>query len=107
MASVYAADSSTHTLTPTMLAYAKSIYNRKEADIGPGEGFNDFLTRLTSPALDALLPETVDANHSLANYYISSSHNTYLAGNQLYGKASTRPYQHVKQVHPVRARPKD
>ena len=36
-----------------------------------------------------------DLSHPLSNYFISSSHNTYLSGNQLYGDASGRAYESV------------
>jgi phosphatidylinositol phospholipase C delta len=36
-----------------------------------------------------------DTSHKLSNYFISSSHNTYLSANQLTGKASTDRYKDV------------
>jgi hypothetical protein len=36
-----------------------------------------------------------DLDHSLSNYFISSSHNTYLTGHQLYGKANVDGYKNV------------
>ncbi|KAH0365498.1 PLC-like phosphodiesterase, partial [Aureobasidium melanogenum] len=50
---------------------------------------------LGSDEADAMAPVTLDASHPLSDYFISSSHNTYLWGNQLYGKASTKAYQKV------------
>ncbi|KAJ1334083.1 phosphatidylinositol phospholipase C delta [Microdochium nivale] len=63
-------------------------------DARPGE------TQIT-PALQALLdkehaivpPELTDRSHPLPEYFISSSHNTYLMGHQLHGKSSAAAYE--------------
>ncbi|KAH7026736.1 phosphatidylinositol-specific phospholipase C [Microdochium trichocladiopsis] len=65
-----------------------------EADAQPGQ------TSL-SPALRSLLerphaivpPELTDRSHPLPEYFISSSHNTYLMGHQLHGKSSATAYE--------------
>ncbi|KAI1269224.1 1-phosphatidylinositol-4,5-bisphosphate phosphodiesterase [Xylariaceae sp. FL1019] len=54
-----------------------------------------------SPALSALLdkphiqvpPELTDRSHPLPEYFISSSHNTYLLGHQLQGRSSASAYE--------------
>ena len=80
------------TLPPSIVKHAKSLFDEQHGTHGD---FNAFLNDLNSAASDALLTETLDAGHPLSHYYISSSHNTYLSGNQLYGRASHTPYQHV------------
>ncbi|KAI4723221.1 phosphoinositide phospholipase C [Aureobasidium sp. EXF-10727] len=60
-----------------------------------GQASNRLLTYLGSEEANAMAPAILDATHPLSDYFISSSHNTYLWGNQLYGKASTKAYQKV------------
>lgn len=56
-----------------------------------------------SPALKALVekphisvpPELTDRSHPLPEYYVSSSHNTYLMAHQLYGSSSAAAYENA------------
>ena len=60
--------------------------------------FGDFVTYMCSPTGNALrLPqvEKRDMSHPLTSYFISSSHNTYLVGHQLYGDSTTAGYINV------------
>lgn len=64
----------------------------------PELDLKDFLQYMTSDAGDVVGPlgaEQGDLTHPLSSYFISSSHNTYLTGNQLSSDASTDAYKNV------------
>ncbi|QDS72954.1 hypothetical protein FKW77_008506 [Venturia effusa] len=56
----------------------------------------DFLDFMSSDKSNANGPfPNQDLDHTLCNYFISSSHNTYLTGHQLYGKSNVNGYKNV------------
>ena len=62
----------------------------------PSWAFNDFLNYVTSPKFTALGPvHDNDLSYPISNYFISSSHNTYLTGHQLYGQSTVDGYTNV------------
>lgn len=108
-------------LSPELLSYAKALYveacngndgiegfyrtqgiTSVEYDelrpSGCAEGFDHFVQYLMSPKSDPMAPVPLDASYPLSDYFISSSHNTYLWGNQLYGKASAEAYRNVSKI---------
>lgn len=70
----------------------------QENELAHGD-FNEFLSYMSSPASNAeasiVDPKDRDLSFPLSNYFISSSHNTYLTGNQLYSESSTDAYKNV------------
>jgi phosphatidylinositol phospholipase C delta len=71
----------------------------KEGELDEGEAGLD--TEQSTPALQQLLnkshihvpSEVTDRTHPLPDYFISSSHNTYLIAHQLYGASSASAYE--------------
>lgn len=58
--------------------------------------FPDILSYMDSPDASAMAPMgEQDLSLPLPSYFVNSSHNTYLTGNQLYGHASTLAYEDV------------
>ncbi|KAG6039675.1 hypothetical protein E4U41_002309 [Claviceps citrina] len=61
-----------------------------------GIDMDEFLAYMTSEDSAITLPwKTCDLTWPLSSYFISSSHNTYLSGNQLYSDSTTDAYTNV------------
>lgn len=91
-------------LSPTVLSYLETISSGKrhlsplqlEELSKPPHG-NKFLEYMKSPSSNASGPtSSIDLSYPLSNYFVNSSHNTYLTGNQLYSVSSTDAYKHVR-----------
>ncbi|QQP51733.1 Phosphoinositide phospholipase C [Caligus rogercresseyi] len=66
----------------------------------PKLSFEDFLDYLFSPS-NALLPPNIqedDMNHPLPQYFINSSHNSYLNGHQFFGNSIVRNYARLLRL---------
>ncbi|KAK8044240.1 1-phosphatidylinositol-4-5-bisphosphate phosphodiesterase delta-1 [Apiospora rasikravindrae] len=72
---------------------------QQQEELDGGLDFDHFVRYMTSPAAEALAPapaaQTQDMSWPLNSYFVSSSHNTYLEGNQLTSDASTEAYKKV------------
>lgn len=73
-----------------------SIQNDPRAPSSPDTAaLTAYLASPENGAIQLPDPSSKDWSHSLNEYFISSSHNTYLTGHQLYGKSTTEGYINV------------
>lgn len=74
---------------------ASRSFTARSGEEGTLAQFIDFLRGKDGNAEAPLGPEERDMGYPLSNYYVNSSHNTYLTGNQLYGESSGMAYREV------------
>lgn len=72
--------------------YKENVLSKGEAGIDQ-EQPTTALRELLDKSHIRVPPEVLDRNHPLPEYFISSSHNTYLMAHQLYGSSDASAYE--------------
>ena len=75
-------------LSPPAVPHGNDVFN-----LGNLSGFLSYMSSASAGAMSPL--EAQDLSLPMTNYFINSSHNTYLTGNQLYSESSTKVYRDV------------
>lgn len=108
-------------LSPTILAYLQSAFSGRKPHAhqislfhsrahssdashldaaGGTRDFDDFCSYMTSADSNVASPfPRSELTWPMSNYFINSSHNTYLTGNQLYSESSTDAYTNVRDAY--------
>ena len=82
-------------VSPALRSYLvnKDVLSESDAGLGDPDGMTELLHNLLSKAHVDVPPSVTDRSHPLPEYFISSSHNTYLLAHQLYGTSSAEAYR--------------
>ncbi|RBR05351.1 hypothetical protein FVER53590_06036 [Fusarium verticillioides] len=70
----------------------EKMLSKKEAKIDSEDSSRELLELVSKPHI-RVPPELMDRSHPLPEYFISSSHNTYLMAHQLYGSSCATAYE--------------
>ena len=71
----------------------EKVLSKHDVGLDDSDGLTDSLRALLDKPHIAVPAELTDRRHPLPEYFISSSHNTYLMAHQLYGSSSASAYE--------------
>uniref|UniRef100_A0A0K2TV57 Phosphoinositide phospholipase C n=1 Tax=Lepeophtheirus salmonis TaxID=72036 RepID=A0A0K2TV57_LEPSM len=84
-----------------MLQYIQRFTSNRVSHKDPKLSFEDFLDYLYSPSNAVVLEQEVnefEMAYPLSNFFINSSHNTYINGHQFFGCSDSRSYARVLRL---------
>lgn len=92
-------------LSPTILKYLQTVSSGQRAlssvqlaELAKPPFNNNILEFMRSSSSDIANPTSpTDLSYPLSSYFVNTSHNTYLTGNQLYSISSTDAYKNVRR----------